>query len=159
MGPKHFHKPDYGGASSATQPLPNCDTANGELADNAGMKTKNIRARATAPETVHLEYEDSSARRVALAGTFNDWRLEGTEMIPLGSGKWAADLTLAPGAYEYRLLVDGHWKNDPRCPRTAPNPFGETNSLLVVPEVDRESGAKGRRKATGPRQATTDNTD
>jgi len=55
-------------------------------------------------------------------------------MARLAGGKWTIDLTLAPGAYEYRLVVDGQWMPDRTLRRTAPNSFGEPNSLLIVPE-------------------------
>jgi 1,4-alpha-glucan branching enzyme len=87
-------------------------------------------------QLVHFEYEDTAARKVYLAGTFNDWHPAVSEMIPMGSGKWVKDLKLFPGTYEYRLVVDGRWTNDPRSARTAPNGFGGANSLLVVPEAE-----------------------
>jgi 1,4-alpha-glucan branching enzyme len=83
-------------------------------------------------QLVHFEFHDPAARKVCIAGTFNGWHPEVSEMIRLGSGLWAKDLELPPGAYEYRLVVDGKWIADPKCARSAPNPFGETNSLLVV---------------------------
>jgi 1,4-alpha-glucan branching enzyme len=92
---------------------------------------------------VHFEYENAAARKVCLAGSFNNWDAQECEMIPLGSGKWVKDLDLAPGTYEYRLIIDGHWAIDPRCAHTVPNAFGESNSLLVVPE-----GKPARRKTT-----------
>jgi len=55
-----------------------------------------------------------------------------------GSGEWSADLELAPGAYEYRLVIDGQWSNEPGCanhegcPHCVPNPFGSKNQKLQV---------------------------
>jgi hypothetical protein len=43
-----------------------------------------------------------------------------------------ADLTLAPGRYEYRFIVDGEWMADPLAKDFVPNPFGGQNSLLEV---------------------------
>jgi 1,4-alpha-glucan branching enzyme len=80
---------------------------------------------------VHLEATHPSARQVCIAGSFNDWNP--ADMIRLGSDKWTIDLTLPPGSYEYRLIVDGQWMPDPNASRTTPNPFGEPNSLLIVP--------------------------
>jgi 1,4-alpha-glucan branching enzyme len=82
-------------------------------------------------QAVHFEFNDRAARKVCIAGSFNDW--SATEMVRLDGGKWTIDLTLPPGAYEYRLVVDGQWTPDPNASRTAPNPFGEPNSLLIVP--------------------------
>jgi len=39
---------------------------------------------------------------------------------------------LAPGTYEYCLVVDGQWMPDPLASETVPNPFGGRNSLLKV---------------------------
>lgn len=50
------------------------------------------------------------------------------------NGNWVKDLNLAPGTYEYRFIVDGHWQADPTADHTVLNPYGERNSLLTVPE-------------------------
>ena len=85
-------------------------------------------------QLVHFEFEDAAARKVCIAGSFNDWHPEVSGMIPMGSGKWVKDLELGPGTYAYRFFIDGKWVTDPRCAHTVPNAFGETNSLLIVPE-------------------------
>src|SRR5262245_20920390 len=84
-------------------------------------------------QPVQFELTNPSARKVCIAGSFNDWQPEATEMISMGNGRWLKDLNLAPGTYEYRFVVDGNWITDPKSSRTAPNPFGGTNSLLTVP--------------------------
>jgi hypothetical protein len=53
-------------------------------------------------------------------------------MVPIGEGRWVKELVLPPGVYEYRLVVDDKWMPDPRANETAPNPFGEMNSVLKV---------------------------
>lgn len=93
-------------------------------------------------QVVHFEFNDPAARKVCIAGTFNDWHPEVSEMISFGSGLWVKDLDLPSGAYEYRLVVDRKWITDPRCSRSAPNPFGETNSLLFVPEPVRRHATR-----------------
>jgi 1,4-alpha-glucan branching enzyme len=85
-----------------------------------------------APVLVHLEYLDPRAQSVFVAGSFNDWHPAVTEMLNVGPGRWVKELTLVPGAHEYRLVVDGEWKADPACPDSAPNPFGGENSVLHV---------------------------
>jgi 1,4-alpha-glucan branching enzyme len=81
---------------------------------------------------VHLELFHPAAKSVCVAGTFNNWHPAATELVNLGSGRWAKELTLPPGAYEYRLVVDGEWMADPKAKETAPNPFGGVNSVLKV---------------------------
>jgi 1,4-alpha-glucan branching enzyme len=83
-------------------------------------------------QRVHFDYVFPEAGRVALAGTFNDWRPEATRMIALGEGRWAKELLLPPGTYEYRVVVDGVWMPDPLAVETTPNPFGGVNSVRKV---------------------------
>jgi hypothetical protein len=64
--------------------------------------------------------------------------------VRMGAGKWAIDLTLIPGSYEYRLVVDGNWMADPNASHSVPNPFGEPNSLLVVPHRRRSMGSEAQ---------------
>lgn len=84
-------------------------------------------------QTVQIEFSDSVAESVAIAGTFNDWRPEATPMVSVGEGRWVKDLTLPPGSYEYCLVVDGKkWVTDPQARELTPNPFGGRNSVLKV---------------------------
>ena len=45
---------------------------------------------------------------------------------------WTKILTLPPGTYEYRYVVDGEWCEDPDNPLAVPGPVGGRNSVLVV---------------------------
>lgn len=83
-------------------------------------------------QPVLVEYHDSGAHKVSVAGSFNDWQPNKLDLIPTGNGNWARELVLAPGTYEYRFVVDGDWKGDPAAKRSVPNPFGTTNAVLVV---------------------------
>jgi 1,4-alpha-glucan branching enzyme len=95
-------------------------------------KTNNKPTSEPRARPVHIEFNHTTATRIAIAGTFNDWRPEATPMIPVGEGRWVKELALPPGVYEYRLVVDGQWMPDPRASETAPNPFGEMNSVSKV---------------------------
>ena len=83
-------------------------------------------------QMVHFELTNPSAMKVAVAGTFNNWQPEKGEM-KRSHNKWIKDVTLEPGTYEYRLVVDGRWMADPQAEHSVVNPFGERNSLLTVP--------------------------
>jgi 1,4-alpha-glucan branching enzyme len=101
---------------------------------NNGAKPK-VARRAKAepgPLVVHFEFSDPNAQKVCLAGTFNDWKPEAGRMTRTENGKWAANLKLEPGTYEYRLVVDGDWRPDPNADNAVINPFGERNSLVTV---------------------------
>ena len=82
---------------------------------------------------VRLEFYHPTAKAVAVAGTFNDWRPESTQMVALGEGQWRKELVLRPGEYEYLFVVDGEWFTDPSAKASSPNPFGGLNSVLAVP--------------------------
>jgi len=77
---------------------------------------------------VHL----GGAREVHLAGTFNDWQPSTLPMVNTGPGRWEKELLLAPGRYEYRVIADGRWVEDPACDEKTPNPFGGLNSVRHV---------------------------
>ena len=81
---------------------------------------------------IHFEFTCPTAESVAIAGTFNEWQPNATPMIALGQGRWAKDLALPPGDYEYCLVVDGQWTPDPQATESVPNPFGGVNSVRKV---------------------------
>jgi 1,4-alpha-glucan branching enzyme len=81
---------------------------------------------------VRLEVYQPHAIDVCVAGSFNDWQPQATPLVPLGNGKWAKELTLPYGRYEYRFIVDGAWITDPNAKELTPNPFGSENSVLTV---------------------------
>jgi 1,4-alpha-glucan branching enzyme len=58
--------------------------------------------------------EAPDAQGVQLVGDFNQWTLQGSEMMPAGRGVWAKVLRLSPGRYRYRYVVDGSWLSDPQ---------------------------------------------
>ena len=74
-----------------------------------------------------------NAREVVVTGDFTAWSREGLRLTSGGSGRWGTTLKLAPGEYQYRLIVDGEWRDDPRAPRRVPNPYGSENGVLTVP--------------------------
>ena len=83
-------------------------------------------------QRVRLELTRPDAQEVGIAGSFNDWHPSVTPMIRLNHGKWAKELALPPGRYEYRFVADGEWVDDPAATELIPNPFGTPNAVLVV---------------------------
>jgi 1,4-alpha-glucan branching enzyme len=80
-----------------------------------------------------LKFVSPTAREVKAAGEFNDWRPESTPLIKTKDGDWVVHLMLRAGEYEYRLVVDGRWIEDPEANQCAANPHGGFNSVLLVP--------------------------
>ena len=89
-----------------------------------------------------------NAREVCIAGSFNDWHPTVTPMIRLDDGKWAKELALPPGRYEYRFVVDGQWVDDPAATELIPNSFGTANAVLVV--ADRQASSLARSASATP---------
>lgn len=81
---------------------------------------------------VRFEFTHPTAKTVCVAGTFNHWQPDAKTLHPIGSGHWLKETALAPGTYEYCLVVDGQWMPDPLATSTVPNPFGGRNSVLQV---------------------------
>jgi chromosome partitioning protein len=77
------------------------------------------------------------AQRVQLAGDFNSWVPDGTEM-EFSNGVWKKILALTPGRYRYRYVVDGQWLSDPMNRYTEPSPFGDRDSIIDLEESSRD---------------------
>lgn len=72
------------------------------------------------------------AGEVLLTGDFTDWTAAAVPLRRGADGVWTAQLQLAPGEYQYRLLVDGQWRDHAEAPRRVSNPFGTENCVLIV---------------------------
>ena len=83
-------------------------------------------------QCVCLEITWPGAQEISIAGSFNDWKPSATPMVALGDGRWVKELTLPPGRYEYRVLVDGNWVDDPNAKETVANPHGGANAVLTI---------------------------
>ncbi len=83
-----------------------------------------------------IQFRNREATDVRLAGDFNGWVPDkGVESVVQTEGAqriWTKILTLPPGTYEYRYVVDGEWREDPENPLAVPGPVGGRNSVLVV---------------------------
>jgi 1,4-alpha-glucan branching enzyme len=95
-------------------------------------KAKSTREADKRNGCVCFELTHPTAQAVAIAGSFNDWHPSVTPLIALGEGHWRKELTLPPGRYEYRLVVDGQWVDDPEAKETVSNPFGGFNAVVTV---------------------------
>lgn len=96
-------------------------------------------------QPVHFEFTHPTAATVCIAGTFNQWKPAAISMRSSGTGHWWKETTMAPGDYEYCLVVDNQWMPDPLARETVPNPFGGRNSILKVansPEATHRADAQ-----------------
>jgi chromosome partitioning protein len=88
-------------------------------------------APALTRQAVTFTFEAPDAEHVHLAGDFNDWTLDGSEMESVG-GVWKKVVNLPPGRYRYRYVVDGRWQSDPLNAVVEPNPYGGEDSILIM---------------------------
>jgi hypothetical protein len=82
---------------------------------------------------VTFHYDDSAANAVSVVGSFNGWSPETHRMEKLADGKWELTLSLIPGRYGYRFLIDQKKQVlDPSTELTEPDGYGGKNSVVVV---------------------------
>ena len=88
-------------------------------------------ATATRSKSAEFVFKPArSAKKVFVAGSFNGWKL--VPMTKLKDGGYSAAVTLSPGTYEYKFVVDGQWVTDPKANWAVPNPYGSMNSVVKV---------------------------
>lgn len=93
-------------------------------------------------ESVLFEYFDPSAQVVAVVGDFNQWKPEGKPMKRDTGGLWTLKVSLAPGTYQYKFLVNGErWEEDPLNLQRVMNEHGTFNSICNV-GINVDEGAR-----------------
>jgi len=92
------------------------------LKQTPGFRVRKVRFAVRLPQ----------ADEVVLTGDFTGWSADGIPLHHQGGAEWTAQLDLAPRQYEYRLRVDGDWRDDPDAARKVANPFGTQNCILTV---------------------------
>eukprot|EP00056_Hartaetosiga_gracilis_P003221 m.61058 g.61058 ORF g.61058 m.61058 type:complete len:293 (+) comp11375_c1_seq1:44-922(+) len=68
--------------------------------------------------------------KVGVSGSFNNWTDEISLQLQT-DGSFSVSLTVPPGKYEYKYLVDGEWKVDANAP-VVTNQLNSLNNLLDV---------------------------
>ena len=81
---------------------------------------------------VCLTHHDVPGRTVCVAGSFNNWQPDRKLMDRNGDGVYRIQLRLAPGEYQYKLVIDGEWRLDAENENCVPNEYGTLNNILVV---------------------------
>jgi hypothetical protein len=111
-----------------------------ENATEVGLQEKSILEGLRLPSApvptrdgVVFTLEAPGANRVQVAGDFNAWIPDGGEM-QFFNGMWRKVISLAPGRYRYRYVVDGCWRSDPLNMVTEPSPYGDYDSVIVLDE-------------------------
>lgn len=79
-----------------------------------------------------FSYTAPDSSMVELVGDFTHWQANPVPLKKQKGGVWKASVSLAPGNYRYRFLVDGQWRDDPECTLRVANPYGGEDSVRVV---------------------------
>jgi 1,4-alpha-glucan branching enzyme len=94
---------------------------------------KLMQKRAKSPaKSVSLVVQAPDAKAVSVTGDFTQWSDEGLPLSKASNGEWQTSLKLAPGEYQYRLRIDGDWRDHAEAQKRVPNPFGSENCVLSV---------------------------
>ncbi|MBK8977090.1 MAG: glycogen-binding domain-containing protein [Planctomycetes bacterium] len=79
------------------------------------------------------------AQAVFVAGTFNNWHQDATQLKRADDGTWSVALELPTGHHEFKFIVDGQWCCEPDCrgdardcPKCVPNDHGTMNRVIEV---------------------------
>jgi 1,4-alpha-glucan branching enzyme len=88
--------------------------------------------RATKKSSVPFSARLPAASDVRISGDFTGWTRGGIPLWNEGDGSWRTVLSLLPGIYEYRLVIDGDWADHREAPARVSNPYGGENCILTV---------------------------
>jgi len=91
-----------------------------------------VKAVKSLKRKIVFEFSAPEAKEVSLAGNFNQWDTQANPMKKDKKGIWKATLSLEPGRYEYLIIADGNWENDPSCDCCVANEFGGRNCVRIV---------------------------
>jgi 1,4-alpha-glucan branching enzyme len=72
-----------------------------------------------------------NAKKVFLAGDFNNWVPENLAMKKAGND-WICSVYLSPGKHKYKFIVDGNWITDPANKTWEQNEHNTGNSVIWV---------------------------
>ena len=86
-------------------------------------------------EWVMFKFHAPRGATIHVAGTFNNWDPTAIKLGHSSKGTYTAMVLLPFGRYEYKFIVNGEWRNGPDVHEQVPNPFGTTNSVLVVGHI------------------------
>lgn len=96
------------------------------------MKKPSSNKSAAGKKRLQFRLDRPTAKKVSVAGDFNNWNVDTHCMLRDNHGVWKKTVMVLPGRYEYRFFADGKWCNDPSSSAKCPNCFGSQNDFIVV---------------------------
>ena len=141
-GPSHAPAPQKAPvAANASKPAPDTAPPSPKPPVQAPPPTSSEKAavaapaaKPSAPKTLSVSFalRKPEAKHVSLCGEFNGWSSTATPMKRHNDGHWETTVTLAPGRYQYKFIIDGEWIADPAAQKSVPNDHGSLNSVVEV---------------------------
>ena len=68
-------------------------------------------------------------RGVQVAGSWNQWRARDLDLV--GDDTWMLSLSIPPGTFQYKYIIDGVWIHDP-SKKWLQDAQGNTNNVIKV---------------------------
>ena len=87
--------------------------------------------------TYRFFFMSRKAKRVFLAGSFNNFNPFDIRLKRINEDLFIADITLHPGKYYYNFVVDNKWVKDPRNIQVVFDQTGRNVSVAVVKRIRR----------------------
>lgn len=114
------------------------------LAVLSGCSGRYSKPRKFSVDAVILYYRPATGqprpRSVFLSGSFNDWQIANPEFKMVWEAqrsRFEIELSLHPGTYRYKFVVDGEWVVDPAARKTVDDPLGGKMGVFTV--VDKQA--------------------
>jgi len=78
-------------------------------------------------------YYGPEASSVKIGGNFNNWNPSDEFLMERAKdGTWTKNISLKPGTYQYKFIVDGKWIEDQNNSNYINNAYGGNNSVLEI---------------------------
>ena len=116
------------------------------------IKKSFVKAKKQYKVTFEVPVEQvGKGRDVRVLGTFNGWSWDKGLPMSNGKGSYKADVTLAPGEYQFRYLVDNQeWKNDWDAPGYTESGYASDNCVLTLDKVATAKKPAAKKAAAKP---------
>jgi 1,4-alpha-glucan branching enzyme len=99
------------------------------------------------PNVVFSLSDFIDAKKVFVAGSFNNWRKKELQMIKTKSG-WQLPMYLGDGTHTYKFIVDGKWITENKKLERLPDGTGGYNSVIEIgkPHIFKLNGYKNAKQ-------------
>ncbi len=103
------------------------------LKDTVKQLTKSISSSLSGTlQEVEFSITAPGAKKVFLAGQFNEWNTQSIPLKKSKDGTWKVKLKLPRGRCEYKYFMDGNWVQNTSGTETVLNSFGTSNCVINI---------------------------